>query len=49
MPLFRKKKVSYDGQWVNIPSSDPGVTKFKSENQSLDNATATDQEPKPKS
>src|SRR5437764_2640084 len=47
MPLFRKKKVNYDGQWVKIPSADQHIAKFKSENQSLDNATATDQGPKP--
>ena len=49
MPLFRKKKISYDGEWVKIPSADPDVAEFKSENQSLDNATATDKGPRPKS
>ena len=34
MPLFRKKKISYDGEWVKIPSADPDVAEFKSENQS---------------
>src|SRR3954447_2955590 len=46
MPLFRKKKVNYDGQWVNIPSGSPSIREFKSENQALDNATAVDQGPK---
>src|SRR5438045_8614003 len=48
MPLFGKKKANYDGQWVKIPNADPSIREFKSENQSLDNATAVDKGRKPK-
>src|ERR1044072_4860217 len=39
MPLFKKNKVNYDGQWVNIENADPDDVRFGSENEKLDNTT----------
>jgi hypothetical protein len=42
MPLFKKKKVSYDGQWVRISDASPEDMGFASENANLDNTTTID-------
>jgi len=42
MPLFRKKKVNYDGQWVKLHGADADVVR-DSLGRPLDNATAVDQ------
>jgi hypothetical protein len=39
MPLFRRKKVSYDGEWVKLQGADPDDVRFGSENENPDNTT----------